>query len=244
MNAPQALHLKDIIDTRLEQPPVWIAFPGSKTFQVLLRPVGNRIQELREAAQEIDWDQATYSRVVKVNQDKYLKLFCELVIVDWKGLTLADLRHLVLILDFKKSRQAPGPVVCDEGSKLLLMKHSPAFSAWVHKLIMDIERFNQEREEELEKKPLRPSASGSTSRRSTAGSAGKTTKRTALNRIAATARLIHGTGRPSRSLLATTWPAPGTILINSGWRNLLKTLRSLIVSGQNSGALCLPSIGR
>ena len=34
------LKLADIIDTRDEQPPIWVAYPGSKTFEVLARPIG------------------------------------------------------------------------------------------------------------------------------------------------------------------------------------------------------------
>jgi len=71
-----AIHLKDMIDTRLEQPPVWIAYPGSTTFQVLVRPLGNRQQEFVEKAQKIDWDTAHMARRVVVDQEQYLKLFC------------------------------------------------------------------------------------------------------------------------------------------------------------------------
>ena len=239
-----AVHLEDIIDTRPEPPPVWIAFPGSETFQVLIRPLGMRQEEFIDQARQIDWDTATMSRIVKVNQEQYLKVFCAWVIVDWQGLTLDELRKLVLILDFKKSRKTPGPVVCDAGAKLLLMQHSPTFSAWINKVIVDIERFNQERDEEFKKKPLRPSGSSSISRRSTARSAEKTTRKTALCRIATTALLTPLTGRPGRFWPATIWRAPGVILTSSGWRRPWTTLRSLAMSGRNSGALCWQSIGR
>ncbi len=147
-----AVHLKDIIDTRLEQPPVRIAYPGSETFQVLVRPLGNRQQEFIDKAQRIDWDLATMSRKVVVDPEQYLKLFCEWVIVDWQGLTVDDLRRLVLMDNPKRFKGVSGEIGCDDAAKLLLMEHSPAFNAWINRVTRDIERFNLEREEELKKK--------------------------------------------------------------------------------------------
>ena len=239
-----AIHLKNIIDTRVKQPPVWVAFPGSKTFQVLLRPLNNRDQEFIDQAQEIGWDVATFSRRVKVNQEKYLRLFCAWVIVDWQGLTMADLRRLVLLQDPKKNKDFPGPVACDEDAKLLLMTHSPAFSAWVRRVVVDVERFNQEREEELEKKPFGPSATCLTSPASTAASAGKITRRTAMSRTVTAARSTPGTERPGRCWRSTIWPAPGAILTNSGWRRPWTLLKSLAMSAPFTAELCLPCTGR
>ena len=239
-----AYHLADLIDTRLEQPPVWIAYPGSQTFQVLVRPLGNRREEFVEKAQKIDWDTAHMARRVVVDQEQYLKLFCAWVIVDWQGLTVADLRRLVLLAEPKKWRSLQGEIGCDEAARLLLMQHSPAFSAWINRVCVDVERFNAEREEDAKKKSSTPSDSGSTTRPSTAGSAARTSEPTALSRIAEPARSEVGTGRPCRSWRSMTWPVPGAIWNGTGWRMRWPTLISRFTSGPCTGGWCWPSTAR
>ena len=145
--------LDDILDTREEQLPIWVAYPGSGTFQVLTRPLGRKQAEFVEAATEPQWDLATMQKRQVLNSEKYLQLFLDWVIVDWKGLTVKDLRRLVLLKDWKKLRRHKGEIGCDAKAKLLLMQFSPAFSAWINRVCLDIERFNAEREEDAEKKP-------------------------------------------------------------------------------------------
>lgn len=239
-----AIHLADLIDTRLEQPPVWIAYPGSQTFQVLVRPLGNRREEFVEKAQKIDWDTAHMARRVVVDQEQYLKLFCAWVIVDWQGLTVADLRRLVLLAEPKKWRSLQGEIGCDEAARLLLMQHSPAFSAWINRVCVDVERFNAEREEDAKKKFSTPSGSGSTTRPSTAGSAARTSEPTASSRIAEPARSEVGTGRPCRSWRSMTWPVPGAIWTRPGWRKGWTTLISRFTSGPCTAGWCWPSTAR
>lgn len=144
--------LNEIIDTRDEQPPIWVAHPESKTFQVLIRPLGSKQQEFLEAAMETKWQKATLTKVREVKQEKYLALFTAWVIVDWKGLTLEVLRTLVLLKAPAKYKKIKGDIPFDTEAALLLMTHGPAFSSWVNRKCLDIELFNREREEEAEKK--------------------------------------------------------------------------------------------
>jgi hypothetical protein len=147
-----ALCLEDIIDTREEQPPVWVAYSGSKTFQVLTRPLGSKQAEFIALATETVWDRATMRKQQVLNNDTYMTLFLDWVIVDWKGLTVTDLRRLILLKDWKMARRHKGDIGCDAKAKLVLMKFSPAFAAWINRVCLDIERFNTEREEMAEKK--------------------------------------------------------------------------------------------
>jgi len=149
-----AIELRDLIDTRDDLPPVWVAYPGSETFQVLMRPLtGARHQEMIEAAQKIEWDTVTMTKQVKLDQDHYRKLFGELVLVDWRGLKLADLKRLVVIADFKKAFLArKKEFACDAAAKELLLFHSPPFKTWAERTCRDVARYNAEREEQAEKK--------------------------------------------------------------------------------------------
>ena len=150
MKSSSILH--DIIDTRDEQPPIWIAYPGSTTFQVLLSPLGAKQQEFLEEATETKWQVASLKKVREVNQQKYLSLFTGWVIVDWQGLKLDDLKKLVLLKDPVKYKKMKGEIEYDAATALLLMTHGPAFSSWVNRKSLDIALFNAEREEEAEKK--------------------------------------------------------------------------------------------
>lgn len=164
-----ALHLADLIDTRLEQPGIWVAYPASKTFEVLVRPLGNRQQEFIEAAQRIEWDVAHMAKRTVLDGEQYMRLFCGWVIEGWRGLTGQDLARLVLLEVPRKARLVPD-IACDEAAKILLMRHSPAFNSWINNTTRNIERFNSEREEGTKKKSSPPSATGSTTPASTAGS--------------------------------------------------------------------------
>jgi len=146
------LNLADIIDTRDEQPPIWVAYPGSATFTVLVRPIGGKQQELMQAATEPQWDLAMMKKRQVLNAAKYLELFGSHVVVDWRGLTVADLRRLVLIDNWKKLKGFSGEIAFDATSRQLLMTWAPGFTAWLNRVTNDIERFNAEREAEAEKK--------------------------------------------------------------------------------------------
>jgi hypothetical protein len=217
MDTPQpAIHLADLIDTRLEQPGIWVAYPGSKTFEVLVRPLGNRQQEFVEKSQRIEWDVAHMAKRTVLDGEQYMKMFCAWVIEGWRGLTGLDLARLVLLETPKKARLVPD-IACDEAAKILLMRHSPAFNNWINQVTRDIERFNSEREEDTKKKSSPPSASGSTTRPSTAGSAARISAPTPSSPSATPARSAPGTGRPSRSLRSITWPCPAASWNMPGW---------------------------
>lgn len=146
------LTLHDIIDRCEDQPPIWVAYPGSESFKVLIRPLGRRQAEFVEAATEPQWELATMIKRQTLNHDKYLQLFLDWVVMDWEGLTVAVLRRLVLLHNWHLLKQFQGEIGCDDQGKLLLTRFSPAFAIWVNRVCLDVERFNAEREAEAEKK--------------------------------------------------------------------------------------------
>lgn len=145
------LNLSEIIDTRDEQPPIWVATPWA-SFEVLLRPQTNKQQEFVEAATELAWDLGSMKKVPQVDRQKYLELFGNHHIVDWKGLNVATLKQLVLIKNWRKLKGKKGEVACDEKSRLLLLTFSVEFNSWVNQTTTNIELYNREREEEAGKK--------------------------------------------------------------------------------------------
>ncbi len=140
------MDIKEIIDTSETPDPVWVAYPESKTFQVLLRPAGIKQEEFMEKARRIEWDEALMERRIVVDREAYLTLFNPHTIVDWKGLYAADLRKLVLIKNIRKVMKIKDEFACDDTSRMLMMQHSPVFSAWVKQTTRNIEMFNAERE--------------------------------------------------------------------------------------------------
>jgi len=142
------MQLIDIIDTGEIQKPIWVAYPDSTTFQVLIRPLGNRHPEFLEKSREVKWDEPTMEQKVTFNEDTYTRLFGAHVIAGWKGLHVKDLKKLVLLKGFKKLKGLTGEIACDDTARDLLLKHSTVFNAWVNRVTRDTERFNREREEE------------------------------------------------------------------------------------------------
>jgi hypothetical protein len=146
------IDLAEIIDTRDEQSPLWVASPWSDTFEVLLRPQTRKQQELLEEATELEWDLATMKKVPKVDREKYLHLFGNFHIVNWRGLDLPTLKKLVPVKPQWRMRGAKGLIACDEKSRQLLLMFSSEFNGWVNQTTLNIELYNQEREEESGKK--------------------------------------------------------------------------------------------
>ena len=145
------MNLQDIIDTREDQEPIWVAYPDSETFQVLIRPLGGRNEEFLEKARRVEWDEALMERRIVIDREAYLKLFCANVIETWKGLYVGDLRKLVLIKNIRQVNKFKGEITCDESAKLLLMLHSHLFEFWAKQTCRNIELFNDERERALKK---------------------------------------------------------------------------------------------
>ncbi len=129
-----------------------VSFPGSTTFKVLIRPLGNRHQEFVQEATEPVWDEALMKKTMVLNQEKYLQLFGAYVVCGWQGLTVKELRRLVLISDFKKLRKAEGEIAFDAEARRILITWSPLFKTWLQNVSLNIELLNREREEQLEKK--------------------------------------------------------------------------------------------
>ena len=145
------MDLKEIIDTREDQEPIWVAYPDSKTFKVFVRPLGDRQDGFLKKSRDVKWDEAAMEQKVVFSEDTYRKEFGSYVIADWKGLHVEDLKRLVLLKSFRKIKKFKGAIACDEGSKTLLVKHSPSFWGFINRVTTDIERFNREREEAEEK---------------------------------------------------------------------------------------------
>lgn len=148
----EKIELAEIIDTRDEQPPIWVAYPASSTFRILVRPLGGKQQEFIRDATEPVWDLATMQKKQLLNNEKYLRLFGSYVIADWAGLAVDDLKRLVLLDNWQKVKSFTGEIGCDDISRQLLITWSPGFLTWLNRVTLDIERFNFEREEEAEKK--------------------------------------------------------------------------------------------
>ncbi len=148
----EKLHLAELIDPREELPPIWVAYPGSATFEVLIRPLGSYHQEMVQQATEPRWNEALMQKKMVLNQERYLELFAAHNIVDWRGLHPVDLNRLVPLADPKKIRKLVGEVGCDPKSKLLMLRHSAGFSSWMNRVVFDIERYNDERAGEIKKK--------------------------------------------------------------------------------------------
>jgi hypothetical protein len=149
----ETIALAELIDFRDELPPIWVAYPGSGTFRLLIRPIAGRLQEIVHQATEPVWDEALMRKRPELNREKYLRLYGEAAIVDWQGLSADDLKRLVPIKEPGSLRRlGKRTIPFDAGARMLLLTRSPGFSAWLDRVVVDIELYNLEREEQAEKK--------------------------------------------------------------------------------------------
>lgn len=145
--------LADLIDTRTTLPAVPVKYPASATFTVLVRPIASQLAEIVEEASYWEWDLEQMKKVKKLDQTRYLQLLGARAIANWSGLGAADLKRLVVIKNPKQLwKLGKAEIPFDGAARDLLLMHSPAFRAWIERLIVDIEHYNAERGAEAEKK--------------------------------------------------------------------------------------------
>jgi hypothetical protein len=147
------LDLKQLIDTHASDDGVWfeftdvsgvpsgfhvkIAYYGKQVMEKIYRQTRIRVTNLRTLAQETD-----------IDQNKFKQVYADMVVRDWRGLTVAVLKNFVPVKNLSLNGQGNEELACTTENKQLLIGASTVFDQWVANIASDVARFQAEQKEE------------------------------------------------------------------------------------------------
>lgn len=122
---------------------VWADFPGYPGFEVNIRYISRDIaRKLREENTENVWDSTLKRSREKLKEDQFISAFAKKSVVDWKGLTVKNLRRLLPVKDdLPEGVTDETELDYSEEAAEYLINKSPTFDSWVNDIVMDLESF-------------------------------------------------------------------------------------------------------
>ena len=123
-------------------------YPELPKFIISLRYTGKvQLQDMIKECTERKMNMNTFKDEETVNEKKFKNLVATKLIVDWEGLTIADLKNLVLLDE--KALAAKGltddtVVEASFENKTMLLDNSLQFDRWVNETVHDLKRFKDE----------------------------------------------------------------------------------------------------
>jgi hypothetical protein len=143
----QAVRLADLIDTTRPEEGVWVQFQDTP-FTVRVTYYGKQqMQKMFEAAKTTKLNMRTLREEDDMDRLKFRKLYAKKVIREWKGLTVAILRKLV-VLKLDASLPDDTVIECTDENKEMLIEYSLEFDQWLASVTQKVDTFNAQRQEE------------------------------------------------------------------------------------------------
>jgi hypothetical protein len=113
---------------------VKIAYYGKREMEKIFKETKIRITNLRTMQQD-----------ETVDLNKFRRIYADVIIKDWEGMTVTVLRQL---LPIKGELEDTGESLpCTTENKLALISHSAAFDTWVANMASDVTKFNAEKKD-------------------------------------------------------------------------------------------------
>jgi nicotinamide mononucleotide adenylyltransferase len=140
------IQLSQLIDTSRTKEGVWVQYQNT-TFQIKVAYYGKpQMQRLFEEAKSTRINMRTLREEEDMDRFKFRKLYANAVIKDWKGLTVAVLRSLIVVgvNGIPDSTEIP----CTPENREMLLENSLEFDQWLSSMTQRVETFNQQKREE------------------------------------------------------------------------------------------------
>jgi len=120
---------------------IWVEFIDG--FEVEIRFVGReKFQKLYEKCVKFDWNPKTHKREDIPDREKFLKLWAEKAVKNWKGLTLGKLANLIPInLDEGVDTKLEVPATVE--NRVTLLKHNAEFDDFVISIANNYQTFKE-----------------------------------------------------------------------------------------------------
>ena len=101
------------------------------------------LQKIRTKSMKVSYSRKTHQPEEEMDNDMFLKLYCEAVIKGWKGFKYNYLKEFMPV-DLSSIRDLEADMEYTADSALVLMKNSTIFDGWITQLVSDITLFNKD----------------------------------------------------------------------------------------------------
>lgn len=125
----------------------WVEFPDIEGFEVNLRFVTREdLLKIRAASLTYKFNKRTRQREEEVDSAKFLEVYAERAISDWRGLKV---KHLPMLLPVDISSMNPEESVDYTAEDAVeLLKNSPIFDQFITDTLADFEQFSRKKAED------------------------------------------------------------------------------------------------
>ena len=118
----------------------WVEFPGLDGFEVELANLSRKeLIALRKTCTENKFNRKTRMFEESLNEDKFVTVFTEKTVKNWRGLKLKFLEDLVLV-DLKGQNQNEEMPYSQENAEQLV-ENSSEFDNWLNEVVFDLDNF-------------------------------------------------------------------------------------------------------
>jgi len=137
-----------LVDTKT----TWVEFPGLDGFEVELANLSRKeLVALRKKCTENKFNRKTRAFEESLNDDKFVKVFTEETVKNWKGLKLEFLEDLLLVDLSGKDPQKE--LEFSEENAQQLVENSTEFDNWLNEVVFDLDNFRTGSKRKTERQP-------------------------------------------------------------------------------------------
>jgi hypothetical protein len=130
----------------------WVEFPGLDGFEVELANLSRKeLVALRKKCTENKFNRKTRAFEESLNDDKFVKVFTEETVKNWKGLKLEFLEDLLLVDLSGKDPQKE--LEFSEENAQQLVENSTEFDNWLNEVVFDLDNFRTGSKRKTERQP-------------------------------------------------------------------------------------------
>ena len=131
------MELKNLlVDTKT----TWVEFPGLDGFEVELANLSRKeLVNLRKRCVQNKFNRKTRAFEESMDDEKFVRVFTEATVKNWKGLKLSYLEDLLLV---DLSGKNPNDELdFSEENAIQLVENSSEFDNWLNEVVFDLENF-------------------------------------------------------------------------------------------------------
>ena len=131
------MELKNLlVDTKT----TWVEFPGLDGFEVELANLSRKeLLALRKKCTQNKFNRKTRAFEESMDDEKFVRVFTEATVKNWKGLKLSYLEDLLLV---DLSGKNPNDELdFSEENAIQLVENSSEFDNWLNEVVFDLENF-------------------------------------------------------------------------------------------------------
>ncbi len=118
----------------------WVEFPGLDGFEVELANLSRKeLQNIRKECLQNKFNRKTRAFEESLDDEKFVRLFAEKTVQNWKGLKLKYLEDLILVDLSGQDVESELDYTLDNA--YLLVENSSEFDNWLNEVVFDLENF-------------------------------------------------------------------------------------------------------